>query len=471
MQFRLLPLLLTGLLISCGSDPAETAAAPVCATSPTWHQDVQPIFAEYCTTCHQPGAIAQNRPWTSYAEAQPWAALIGQTVSDRQMPPFIAGDTPDCEVRYPFLHDTRLDDETIAVLVAWAECGTQEGEAEAGGEVTVDMPEVDLVGWQVEAAPFDGYAPTRGDRSICWSLPVPASWFEAEQDEIFVDAMQIVPGDLTSAHHVLVQFHESNLDDWDNDGVQDGRWDCTGAGLYNGIDVGGWLPGAVPVELPTGAGLPLRRDSRIGLQVHYHVVDDFPHFDLTRLRFRLSDPPTYETLIYRAGNAQSEAEGLLTGPNDLIGGVQFMIPAGAANHTEEMVFDVLGAPGTEFTAFLVSNHMHQVGVDMRMWVEHDPATIEPGEPVRECLLATPRYSFDWQGFFYFDAASGQAPKLRPGDQVRIRCTYDNTVDNLFWMDALETEGLPRQPIDVRYGFSSVDEMCVGLVGAVKFDTE
>ena len=447
---------------SCGKDPGPDGSG-ACDEAPTWYQDVQPIVGQHCSGCHVEGGIAANRPWTGYEQTQPWAALIAQTVVDADMPPFIANDADDCAHRFPLLHDTRLSEDDQQTLVRWAECGQREGNAAKAAPVP-EPPAVTLDDWDIEVQALEGFAPTRGDVEVCFVVPVPPEAFSGGESVRWVTAMEVIPEDLTAAHHIHVQIHRPGIE---ADANEDGWWVCTGAGVWGGIELGGWLPGSPPTELPAGAAFPLLPDDRIAFQVHYHVTDDLPHFDQTRIRLQLGDPPIYQPAMYRVGNAEGEQQGLLAGPND-VGGPEFRIPAGAVDHTETIRVQVPGDPGgAEFTAFVVSNHMHQVGTGMKMWVEHDPATKAPDEPLEECLLSTPRYDFDWQGFFYYDALAGQAPKIRPGDHVRVECTYDNSTGNELWMEALEEEGLPPIPYDVVLGPESTDEMCASLVGALR----
>ncbi len=446
----------------CGQPAPDPGRDPACRDAPTWYQDVQPVVGEHCGGCHVAGGIAGTLPWSSYEEAQPWADAIRQQVEVGDMPPFIAHDADDCVHRFPLLHDTRLSDADKQTLVRWAACGQPEGDPSRPAPVP-EPPSFSLPDYDVEIAPVNGYAPERGDIEVCFVVPIPAAWFGPAQDVLWVNAVEVVPEDLTAAHHIHVQIHPPGIE---AKAGPDGWWECTGAGVWGGIELGGWLPGAPPTELPEGAAFPLRPDDRIAFQVHYHVSDDDPHYDRTAIRLRFGDPPIYEPLMYRVGNATGEQEGLQPGPND-VGGVEFRIPAGAVDHTETIEVEVPGDPGTEFTAFVVSNHMHQVGTSMKMWVVHDPLTRAPDEPAEECLLSTPRYDFDWQGFFYYDALSGQAPKIRSGDRVRVQCTYDNSTGNEAWMEALQEEGLPPVPTDVYLGPSSLDEMCASLVGALR----
>jgi hypothetical protein len=105
--------------------------------------------------------------------------------------------------------------------------------------------------------------------------------------------------------------------------------------------------------------------------------------------------------------------------------------------------------------FTVGTHMHYAGIDMKVWIERD------GEEI--CLIQTPRWDFNWQRTYNIDAAIGQFPKVQGGDVVKLRCTYNNTLDNPFLADALAAEGLDA-PTTVLLGESSIEEMCLLIFG-------
>lgn len=85
--------------------------------------------------------------------------------------------------------------------------------------------------------------------------------------------------------------------------------------------------------------------------------------------------------------------------------------------------------------------------------------VGPPEPANECLLQTPRWSFEWQRFYAYDLPIEELPTIGGGDRLSFRCTYDNTLDNEYVAEALEWLGL-EAPIDVKLGETTLDEMCL-----------
>src|SRR6266513_2916122 len=90
----------------------------------TFTKDVLPILQKNCQTCHRPGEIAPMS-FLSYKDTRPWAKAIKSAVVSRQMPPW--GADPNYG---HFANDRTLSDAAIKALVAWADGGAVEGNAQ-----------------------------------------------------------------------------------------------------------------------------------------------------------------------------------------------------------------------------------------------------------------------------------------------------------------------------------------------------
>ncbi|GHG27303.1 hypothetical protein GCM10017784_19800 [Deinococcus indicus] len=106
-----------------GETPAVPGAPPPGGASevPTYWNDIQPLIAARCASCHRAGGIA---PFAldSYAAAAPVAGLIAQVTQARIMPPWPPGP------RTPRLkYDRSLTDAQIALLADWAATGAPQG--------------------------------------------------------------------------------------------------------------------------------------------------------------------------------------------------------------------------------------------------------------------------------------------------------------------------------------------------------
>lgn len=111
----------------------------------------------------------------------------------------------------------------------------------------------------------------------------------------------------------------------------------------------------------------------------------------------------------------------------------------------------------------VGAHMHLIGTQMELWIERsDP---DAGGPDTECLLPVSRYDYDWQQLYRYDAALADMPAISGGDAIRMRCTYDNTLENPGTRRALVDAG-EDAPVDIYLGEGTLDEMCIAMLGVV-----
>ena len=150
----------------------------------------------------------------------------------------------------------------------------------------------------------------------------------------------------------------------------------------------------------------------------------------------------------------------MPGPDDPPSGPKFIIPANAKAHTETMQYTYRGlkAGGVAPKLYGVGGHMHYVGVDEKI-------TVQRADNTEACLMQIPHWDFDWQRRYDYDASIENLPELATGDKLIIRCTYDNTMDNLAVAASLNQQGLTA-PHDVVLGETTLDEMCLANVTAL-----
>ncbi|MDP2311581.1 MAG: hypothetical protein Q8P41_01645 [Pseudomonadota bacterium] len=449
-------MLLLSLLAACDGGPG--APAPAAAEdAPTWHADIAPIVQEHCGSCHVAGGVA---PFAldDYAAAAPMAASMAAAVEAGTMPPWGAETTAECAPRHGFKDDIRLSADEKERLRAWADADAPEGDPSAAAELPAPV-ELGLTDPTMEVAPALPYV-TSGttDEFRCFSLDPQLT------ADAWLTGLQVVPGNAEVVHHVLV------FADPDGQGANlvgaDGTYDCFGgSGLSGGGGalLGAWAPGAFPFEAPEGTGIALDAGSRLVMQIHYHPLGEVAEPDSTAVQLRLTEtPPGREAVLALLGNASSSIEGLDRGVNDRGARAEFRIPADVPDHVESITYDFPRGSGT-YQIFMAGTHMHYVGTDMLVQVDH--AAPEGDEPATECLVQTPRWDFNWQRGYAYDAPLDEVPVLRGGDTLRLRCTYDNTLDNPGVRTALEDAGLSA-PADVYLGESTLDEMCLGVFGIV-----
>ncbi len=440
--------MLLALLLGCARDLVAPAA-----DAPTWHADVAPIVAEHCGSCHAAGGVAPLALDT-FASAAPVATSLVAAVDAGTMPPWGAESTDECAPRFGFQDDIRLTEDEKGVLRAWADAGAPEGDPAAAAPLPepleLGLPDADL-----ELTPDQGYA-TSGDADEfrCFSLD------PSLDEDRWLTGLQVVPENEAVVHHVIV--FSDPLGRSAAEVGPDGSYDCFGgSGVPGSLPLGAWAPGALPFRAPEGTGIRVTAGSRLVMQVHYHPSGEQAAPDATTLQLRWAEgPPEREAVLALLGNAADRSEGLLPGPDDGAS-PEFRIPAGAADHTETIEYTLpLGA----LSVFSVATHMHYIGTDMLVEVEHARPTAAEGDGP-ECLLQTPRWDFDWQRGYAYDAPLDEVPTIRAGDVIRLRCTYDNTLDNPGTRAALEDAGLDA-PVDVLLGEETLDEMCLVAFGIV-----
>lgn len=427
-----------------------TGTEPSTQSAVTWWQDVRPILLPSCSGCHSDGQVAERLPLDSFGGARPLSSLVASRVAARTMPPFHSSKSPDCTPRFGFLDDPSLSEETIATLVAWADANAPEGD-EAAAVAAEPPADRTLTDWTVELVRPDSYTPSPGDSHICFPLLMPG------ETSTWIEASEVIPQDPAVVHHAQVRLDTTGAAlDLAND---EGWYSCYGA--IDGTDLGGFLPGAAPMELPADTAIEAPPGSVVVVQVHYFNADGGAHPDSTRVRLRTIDQaPLHEPEFLRVGNDSGPTIFGGLSPGDT-GDLKFRIPAGENNHIE--LFEYRVPDDRTRAVYVVANHMHSVGVSARLWIDHaDPA---PGEPATECLLDTDDWDPAWQQTFQYDVDSVAAPLVRGGDTLWVECTFDNSLTNEGVVELLANEGLTA-PFDVVFGPSILDEMCVSLVGMI-----
>lgn len=447
------------LLLACsgGSGTSDSAANTETAGTettgealrPNWHQDVAPLVTSACVGCHSDGGIAPFA-MQSYEQTAPWSQVMAHDVDEGLMPPWHALTTDVCAPPSDYKHDPRLTDAEKTMIRDWADLGAPEGDPALAAPLP-DPPNLDLPN-PTKVATMGSSVTVEADGKTldffhCLSID------PGNTSDVYLDGLQLIAGNREVLHHVLVYV---------DTGAESAAWpggvkqDCGGGTGINGSAqlISTWIPGGLPMETPNDVAIPIPAGSRMILNVHYHATGDGPAVDdATGLAFRWQDTVPEYTSIFALLGQPGDGESL-TGP--------LMIPAGAKDHVEEYAWEV-SAGGQPFPdtidarLWAIAHHMHKVAVDMRMWV----VDRDTGEET--CLLHTPRWDFNWQRVYAYDVPVTESVRLKAGDTIRLRCVYDNTLDNPGTAEALAEVGLDA-PIDVYSGEETLDEMCVGAIG-------
>ncbi len=388
-------------LLACAADDPATEAG-----TPTFHEDVAPILAESCNSCHQDGAIAPMS-LTTYAATEAFAGLIADDAEARIMPPWLADNSGACNT---FQHANWLADDEIATLGAWVDGGAPEGDP-SNGPLNMTPELVGLAGWTNDASLAEAYTPDFNETSDDYRCFLVDPGLDADA---FLTGFEVIPGDPSLVHHVVVYglYDQSGWDDAlaVDAADPDNGYACFGdAGVSESFLVAAWAPGRQAWEYPDGTGIELNADFPLIVQMHYN--DGGGVADQTVMHLRTS--PTVERPMTAFFWANTDLE----------------IPPGKAEHHEKssMSFaDYTGynpdsMPTQEILA--IAPHMHKMGVS-----EH--ASLVRGNGDEDCLLEVPRWDFDWQFLYIYD----EPVVFHPEDKLKLDCVFDSTgvEETVYW---------------------------------------
>jgi len=449
-------LVASGVAACSTGDPASPAPGAEPLRTPTYHRDVEPILQRSCTKCHQEGGVGPFA-LTSYELTRAMAPALTSEVTALRMPPWGAHDTSECQPPLPWRDDERLSNEEIEIFRRWEASGAPEGDPSEAPAIRPTQS-LHLAASAIEIAPLQEYQPivSPTDEFRCFVVDSPA------EEGGYVSAIDVIPGNRKAVHHVTVFTDIGGIAS--RRAGPDGSFDCSnfsdgGGSIRKDVDgvtpqlgwLLAWAPGAKPLELPPDMGIELAPHSKVIMEVHYSSGGKLVEPDRTRLRVVMSPTkPTYAVASWGIGNFGGPADhgdGLQPGPND-VDGVEFRVPAGSRDHTETMVTTVLPIP-EPLPIFGLRAHAHFGAVDIKLDVIRD------GAP--QCLLQD-KWDVHWQRVYTYDAPTSLLPTLYGGEKLVLRCTFDNTMFNRRLAPELWSRGL--QPMDMRLGDESMDEMCM-----------
>ena len=360
-------------------------------------EQIAPLLQEKCVACHRPGGIG---PWamTSYENVRGFAPMIREVIRTKRMPPWYA----DPHVGN-FIGDRSISNEQAQMLVHWIEAGTPRGSGEDPLKNVEPLKsqwlhgEPDMV---VEIPAFE--VPATGVVDYKYPrVPNPLG------KDVWVRAIQILPGNPAVVHHVLAGIADSQTN---------GR-----AGIEQLAAFGGYSPGRNYLLFPDDSGVLLRADASLQFQTHY-TPNGKAVRDVTRVGYYLSKaPPKHEMRLQ-----------FLYDPS-------LRVPAGAKAHKESVSYTF----SKNVLLYSVQPHAHLRGRAAK-FTAHYPDGHE------EILLSVPRYDFNWQSVYLF-----QQPKIIPsGTRIEFDMTWDNSALN---------RANPDPTKDVRWGDQTWDEMNAGFL--------
>lgn len=458
------PLRALGLALAFTACSSESTVGPSGPNTvdPTFTRDIQPLLQERCLDCHHPGGLAPMSLDT-YDLAKLFGPAIVRETEARRMPPWGAFSTSECQPRFGFVDDPSLTTDEKAMLAKWVELGSPKGDDEDAPAPRTNFASPTLPSPDKSLTTAKGWSP-RGtrDQFRCFVLDPEAGV------PLFVQGMGFRPGNPAVVHHAIV-FTDPNRESLQKVG-EDGSYECFGSPEVSDTQIlYAWAPGTQPTDLGPRVGFYLQAQSLLVLQIHYHPQGDEQPEDKSTVDIRWNaDLPEYVAFLGLFGNFERtnrSGEGLQKGMNDRDPErAEFRVPANVKGHVELMRATLPEKLGDfevpDMRAIIVGSHMHYVGTDLKLEITR--AAPGPDEPATECLVQTPQWDFNWQRSYRYDVDVEQAPSVKPGDVLQVRCTYDNTMNNPALVRALREQNL-TEPRDVELGEQTLDEMCLGVL--------
>ncbi len=409
--------LFLGLILCHGGH--LTAQTPI-----TWSQDVAPILYKNCVSCHRPGQIAPFSLLT-YQDAYDQRSSIQEDVESRKMPPWPA----DPSYRH-FVQERLLTTAEIETIAAWVNQDAPEGNPALAPAVPVfpgdgQFGPPDLK-WQIPT--YTVNMPEGGDDLYrCFVI------HNTMPDEAFMRLMEVVPGNRSIVHHILV--YQDTTNESANSDALDPEPGFTSLGP-GGILIGEWVPGQKFLPTPEGMAFRIYPGSDIVVQVHYPQGSQ-GQVDSTYLNVYLTEANTGGGIreLYTSSPLNyffPQSLSWLT--NSSIEPWPLMIPA---NETKE--FTAKYTVPIDVSVLGVSPHAHYINKSFEVF-----GVTPQGNIIN--FIKIPQWEFHWQGFYYYP----QPIFVPAGTVLFAKTVYDNTTDN--------DENPFFPPQDIPAGEATTEEM-------------
>ena len=407
-----------------------TAAAV--GETPTFAQDVAPIFQAKCEACHRPDSIAPMSLVT-YQEARPWARSIRERVSTRQMPPWHLDRTVGIT---GFKNDRSLTDAEIDTVVRWVDGGAPGGDP-------ADMPPPrewpDASKWYF-AEQFGG-PPDLIVRSAPFTMPAEANdaWWKPVSDTgltepRWVRAIELRPGTVAGrriTHHAIARLQQEETDPLlRNASASDDDDPLNNSGLFME-----WAVGKQGELMRPGSGKLMLPGSRILWDVHFSAAGEeiTDHVELGIYFYPPDEEPEHRQVLHLM---RATGGGALDIPPHTVAVTEGFFPLRRAARIESY-----------------QPHMHLRGKAMSM-----QAILPTGRV--QTLSHVGDFNFNWHNSYVY--SDDVAPLLPRGTVIKVTAWHDNTATN---------RANPDPNVWVGYGDRTVDEMAHAWVNVTYFTDE
>lgn len=365
-------------------------------TTVTYANQIARLFQKHCIECHREGNIG---PFSmeSYDDVAGWADMINEVVQTGRMPPWNADESVG-----QFRNARRISSEERNLLATWVRNGAPQGDPSV-------LPEPDsyVEDWQLPRQPDAVIQMSQEPFRVPAEGVVEYKYFVVDPgftEDKWVESAEVVPGDSSVVHHAIVFFRAPDSDVADHLG-----W------------IGAYVPGQRVPELETGLARRVPKGSRLVFQMHY-TPNGTPTDDITRVGLCFVDEESVRREVITIPSIERD----------------FEIPPGAKDHIVES--SIRGFPEGS-TMLGVAPHMHVRGKSFELSLDRGDAISQ------QAILRVPRYDFNWQHSYWL----ADPIDLRPSDEFRSICHFDNSDENL---------ANPDPEAYVTWGDQTFEEMAV-----------
>lgn len=393
----------------------------------SYFQDIAPLLAANCTSCHRLNGSAPFRLDTpEQATSRAW--MIADVTATGYMPPWKA--LPHLG---RFRDERRLSASQVRVLANWFEAGAPLGEPLQAAPPTQQetsrwpLGEPDIVLSMAE--PYD--IPAQGE-DIYRYFVLPG----ALAQDLTITAMDFLPGDPAVVHHA--NFFIDFVGKATAEDAKDAEpgFSVFGSGSFmdytgsssDAYGIGGWAPGAEPYQTPQDTGIWLGKGGEIVVEIHYKLNGKATQ-DRSQLGLYLAKKPVKHYL-----------DGLLVGTQDID------IKPGDKAYRRHVSMTV----PQDFQLVDLMPHMHYIGTRARVQLTHPDGRVES-------LIGIEDWDLRWQNIYVL-----REPRLIPkGSRLDFWFEWDNSDDNF------SNPHYPAQPMS--WGWRSDQEMAEVWIGIIPKD--
>jgi len=372
------------------------------STSAQVYSDVAGIFYNRCTSCHHQNQHAPS--FMQYSDVSQYCLNIQTNLNNNTMPPW----PPDTNYTR-FLYERTITTSEKTAILNWVNNSCAQGDTTLAPAPPV-YPQYQLYGTPTTELTIPTFASNAGatDAYNCFALP------SGLVQDRWLRAYEVVPGNPAIVHHVIINVDTTAAATNDLSGT------CYSTPGQFGL--GGWAPGAAPTVFPgiapLKAGIRVKANSKIVLQIHY-PSGTAGQLDSTKIRLYFY--PIGETGI-RPVTVETPLQ------NWFLNITANTVQTYTAQHAMTSAWSV-------FAAF---PHSHKVCTSIINYANNGTDTIP--------LIRINNWRFDWQGFYTYRFPV----KIPAGYTLRSRHVYDNTTAN--------PDNPNNPPQTVTAGFNTTNEM-------------